>query len=115
MDNLGFLIGNAVFFKGRWKHPFNISSTSLDQFKDEDDKILNEVAMMTQRTVLPYGYNAKLESQIVEIPYAVRIGNNQKSIIQKKKKKKRFTGYSRLICEWKQNKLNHCFDTTLKC
>lgn len=74
MDDLSFLIGNAVFFKGRWKYPFNISQTSLDQFKDENDEIKNEVSMMTQRTILPYGYNIKLESQIVEIPYAVRIG-----------------------------------------
>lgn len=70
MNDLSFLIGNAVFFKGRWKYPFNISLTTLDQFKDENDEIKNEVSMMTQRTILPYGYNAKLESQIVEIPYA---------------------------------------------
>lgn len=71
LDNLVMLIGNAVYFKSKWKYPFDPLDTLSLPFKDDNGRILKNIPMMNMAAVLPLGYNAELESQIVEIPYAV--------------------------------------------
>lgn len=65
------LIGNAVFFKSKWKYPFDPKNTFILPFRNSDGKAIAGVPMMNIEASLPLGYNMNLEAEILEIPYAV--------------------------------------------
>ncbi|EEB17921.1 serine protease inhibitor, putative [Pediculus humanus corporis] len=69
LDNVVMILGNAVYFKSKWKYPFDSSDTFPMPFKNDNGKVIANIPMMNVAAVLPLGYNSYLDSQIIEIPY----------------------------------------------
>ncbi|XP_031636188.1 uncharacterized protein LOC116349073 [Contarinia nasturtii] len=63
------LLTSAIFFKGQWKFPFNISYTKDMPFYREDGKPIGNVPMMSQRKILSYTTINQLDASILELPY----------------------------------------------
>ncbi|XP_057309933.1 serine protease inhibitor-like isoform X1 [Hydractinia symbiolongicarpus] len=61
------VLANAIFFKGKWKIPFEKEHTRKSEFKLEDGKNI-EVDMMWKSD--KFDYLAETEFQVVKIPYA---------------------------------------------
>uniref|UniRef100_A0A6B2EKK6 Putative serine protease inhibitor n=1 Tax=Phlebotomus kandelakii TaxID=1109342 RepID=A0A6B2EKK6_9DIPT len=60
---------SAIFFRGQWKTPFNVSQTVEESFYDEFGKAQGKVNMMFQRGSFPYTAIAELDAHILELPY----------------------------------------------
>ncbi|XP_059613652.1 serine protease inhibitor 77Ba [Phlebotomus argentipes] len=60
---------SAIFFRGQWKTPFNVSQTTEESFYDEFGKAQGKVNMMFQRGSFPYTAIAELDAHILELPY----------------------------------------------
>lgn len=63
------ILANAIYFKGQWKYPFNRSSTTNEDFKDEDGNILGKVPMMKHLSTFVYGYINQVEAYVLVLPY----------------------------------------------
>ncbi|KAK6641801.1 hypothetical protein RUM44_013518 [Polyplax serrata] len=70
LDNLVLLVGNAVYFKSKWRIPFDPLDTISLPFKNEGGEVIDNVPMMNLAGVFPLGYNTEFDFQMVEIPYA---------------------------------------------
>lgn len=73
LDNLVLLVGNAVYFKSKWRIPFDPLDTISLPFKNEGGEVIDNVPMMNLAGVFPLGYNTEFDFQMVEIPYAVSV------------------------------------------
>ncbi|XP_055696770.1 serine protease inhibitor 77Ba [Phlebotomus papatasi] len=60
---------SAIFFRGQWRSPFNVSQTTEEPFYDEFGKTQGKVNMMFQRGSFPYTAIADLDAHILELPY----------------------------------------------
>lgn len=67
--NSEVLMVSTLFFKGRWKLPFNDTATFSDKFYDESGNVKGSVSMMYQIGSYPYSFLANLKSHAVELPY----------------------------------------------
>lgn len=69
------LLISTLFFKGRWRTPFNKTATFQDTFYDSTGKnVRGSVQMMYQIGDFPYTILSALKSHAVELPF----GNNDK-------------------------------------
>jgi len=60
---------SAIYFKGQWKSPFNISQTTEEPFYDENEVSVGKVNMMFQRGTFSYTGINDLDSHVLELPY----------------------------------------------
>ncbi|XP_055326581.1 serine protease inhibitor 77Ba-like isoform X3 [Sitodiplosis mosellana] len=60
---------SALFFRGQWKSPFNVSQTIEEPFYDENEKFQENVNMMFQRGTFTYTGIKELDSLVLELPY----------------------------------------------
>lgn len=63
------LLTSAIYFKGQWKFPFNISQTTEQPFYRESGEQVAHVPMMYQRSVLPFTTIRSLGASVLELPY----------------------------------------------
>ncbi|XP_075151149.1 serine protease inhibitor 77Ba-like [Haematobia irritans] len=63
------LMISALYFKGKWKYPFESDQTISAPFHDEKGTVLGNVQMMTQIGPFNYVSMKSLESYILELPY----------------------------------------------
>ncbi|KAM7012754.1 leukocyte elastase inhibitor [Tautogolabrus adspersus] len=59
---------NAIYFKGSWKHPFDVANTMEMPFKVNQNES-TPVQMMHQVKTLPFNYIPEFGLQILELPY----------------------------------------------
>lgn len=69
LKEASLILASAIFFKGQWKVPFNISHTTEAMFYDDFGAEAGTVNMMFQRGAFPYTAIADLEAHILELPY----------------------------------------------
>lgn len=67
--NAEIMMISTLFFKGKWKIPFNKTATHLDRFYDDSDNFKGQVNMMYQVGEYPYTILSNLKSHAVELPY----------------------------------------------
>ncbi|KAF5304509.1 hypothetical protein FQR65_LT07936 [Abscondita terminalis] len=67
--NAEIMAVSTLFFKGRWKTPFNKTATLLDKFYDDSGNAKGQVNMMYQIGQYPYTILSNLKSHAVELPY----------------------------------------------
>lgn len=60
---------SILYFKGRWKMPFNVSETHVESFYDEKNNKIGEVDMMFQIGVFPYQRFEEYMFHAFELPY----------------------------------------------
>lgn len=60
---------NVVYFKGTWKTKFDQRLTMPDTFYNEG-RIPKTVPMMRQKRKLRYGFDRRLQAQVLELPYS---------------------------------------------
>lgn len=63
------LLTSALYFKGQWTVPFNVSSTSKQPFFDSLGNKIGEVNMMYNRYSYPFANIRELNARVLEIPY----------------------------------------------
>lgn len=59
---------NAIYFKGKWKHPFEVEATTTEKFYLNDTDT-TDVQMMHISEKFYYKYDQNLNVQVVELPY----------------------------------------------
>ncbi|XP_061396706.1 serine protease inhibitor 77Ba-like, partial [Musca vetustissima] len=67
--NAALLMISALYFKGKWKFPFDPAQTISAPFYDESGKVLGNVQMMTQVGSFNYVNMKTLDSYVLELPY----------------------------------------------
>ena len=65
------VLGNAIFFKGKWEKPFDIRETKMGKFYLTNGKHINANYMMTEQKFPAY-FDEQRGVQLLEIPYAGR-------------------------------------------
>lgn len=65
------LLASAIYFKGQWTIPFNVSSTTKKPFYDANDRKIGEVNMMYNRHTYPFANIKELQARVIELPYGV--------------------------------------------
>ncbi|XP_011292505.1 serine protease inhibitor 77Ba [Musca domestica] len=68
-ENAALLMISALYFKGKWKFPFDPAQTISAPFHDETGKVMGNVQMMTQVGPFNYANMKSLDSYILELPY----------------------------------------------
>lgn len=63
------LMVSSLYFKGKWKYPFEAEKTRPAPFHDEDGKVLGNVQMMTQMGPFTYVNVKEIEGHVLELPY----------------------------------------------
>ncbi|CAH2020518.1 unnamed protein product [Acanthoscelides obtectus] len=60
---------NAIYFKGKWSHPFPVAQTQTEKFYINDDEIM-DVQMMHLTKNLFYKEDETLDAKVLELPYS---------------------------------------------
>lgn len=63
------ILTNAIYFKGQWTVPFNLSETNIEPFYNTNGEEIGKVNMMHGRAVYPYVNIPELEARIIQLPY----------------------------------------------
>lgn len=62
------ILVNAIYFKGKWKHPFKVERTTSEEFYlNENDTVDVQMMHITERFSIKFDEN--LNAQILELPY----------------------------------------------
>uniref|UniRef100_A0A6P4FT55 Alaserpin-like n=1 Tax=Drosophila rhopaloa TaxID=1041015 RepID=A0A6P4FT55_DRORH len=67
-SNLGAILVNAVYFKGRWEHDFSTKNTHPDEFRHTDGRT-SEVVMMYSNDVYGLADLPELDATALELAY----------------------------------------------
>ncbi|XP_037823486.1 serine protease inhibitor 77Ba-like [Lucilia sericata] len=68
-QDANILMVSSLYFKGKWKYPFEAKNTRPLPFYDEDGKLLGDVQMMTQMGLFTYVNVKELDAHVLELPY----------------------------------------------
>lgn len=68
-ENTPMVLASALYFKGQWTIPFNVTSTSKQPFFDHNGTRIGEVNMMYNRATYPFSNIKKLQARVIELPY----------------------------------------------
>ncbi|XP_005175873.1 serine protease inhibitor 77Ba [Musca domestica] len=63
------LMISTLYFKGKWKFPFETINTHAVPFHDEDGQITGNVQMMSQMGSFTYVFVPGIDSFVLELPY----------------------------------------------
>lgn len=63
------VLTSALYFKGQWTAPFNVSSTSKMPFYDSKGQKIGEVNMMYNRYTYPFSNIKALQARVIELSY----------------------------------------------
>lgn len=69
VKNAEIMLVSTLFFKGRWKLPFNKTATFTDKFYDSAGALRGSVQMMYQIGDFPYTILRGLKAHAVELPF----------------------------------------------
>jgi serine protease inhibitor len=64
------MLASAVYFKGKWKHAFDLDKTTQSCFYMDTDQCFT-ANFMENVNVYNYAYIGSLQSHAVELPYEV--------------------------------------------
>ncbi|XP_069063744.1 alpha-1-antitrypsin-like [Pleurodeles waltl] len=67
-ENTNVVLVNYIFFKGKWKHPFNALETSTEKFFVNENTTV-EVPMMIQTKYFNAVFDEELPCTVVNLPY----------------------------------------------
>ncbi|XP_050309928.1 serine protease inhibitor 3/4-like isoform X4 [Anthonomus grandis grandis] len=68
-EDTRMVLVNAIYFKGNWKEKFNENDTRVDKFHLNAHESV-DVQMMHKSAKFLYKFDANLEAQVLELPYA---------------------------------------------
>lgn len=68
-SNSLMIIFNGMYFRGSWKHPFDVVEPGIFYMSSSEKK---QVTMMKARRVFKTAFLPELDSEAVTIPYDVR-------------------------------------------
>ncbi|XP_073836594.1 serine protease inhibitor 77Ba-like [Musca autumnalis] len=63
------LMISTLYFKGKWKYPFETFNTKPVPFHDEDGQVTGSVQMMSQMGSFTYVFVPGIDSFVLELPY----------------------------------------------
>ncbi|VVC99394.1 unnamed protein product [Leptidea sinapis] len=69
LANSEMILTSALYFKGKWKVPFNTSSTTQLPFYNSAGKEIGKVNMMYNRYSYPFASIKQFQAKVIEIPY----------------------------------------------
>lgn len=67
--NSPMVLASAIYFKGQWTVPFNVTNTLAMPFFDENNKKIGQVNMMYNRHTYAFSNMRQLQARVVELPY----------------------------------------------
>ncbi|XP_063634567.1 serine protease inhibitor 77Ba-like [Cydia splendana] len=71
LSDAQMIITSAVYFKGQWTAPFNVSSTTKQNFYNSNGTKIGEVNMMYNRYTYPFANIKEIQARVIELPYGV--------------------------------------------
>ena len=63
------VLTSALYFKGQWTSPFNVSQTTQRPFYDAKGQQIGEVNMMYNRYTYPFANMKELQARVLELSY----------------------------------------------
>lgn len=70
-EDTALVLVNAIYFKGKWAHPFDVHQTKTEKFYLNDVDTV-DVQMMHIKTKFFYKEDDNLNAKVLELPYANR-------------------------------------------